>query len=64
MNIEVTAFTVSEKSIITLGLQPRVTGLLQHLGDDSLDCCTEKYEIIVLLPNSEHEQNEIGVRKE
>ena len=63
MNIKVTAFTVSEKSINTLGLQPRVTGLLQHFGDDSFDCCTEKYEIVVL-PNSENEQNEIGVRKE
>ena len=23
-------------------------------GDSSFDCCTERYEILVLLPNSEH----------
>ena len=25
----------------------------QHRGGDSFDCCTERYEIVVLLPNSE-----------
>ena len=25
----------------------------QHRGCDSFDCCTERYEIFVLLPNSE-----------
>ena len=25
----------------------------QHKGGDSYDCCTERYEIVVLLPNSE-----------
>ena len=25
----------------------------QHRGCDSFDCCTERYEIVVLLPNSE-----------
>ena len=25
----------------------------QHLVGDSFDCCTERYEIVVLLPNSE-----------
>ena len=29
------------------------SGHPQHLGGDSFDCCTERYEIIVLLPNSE-----------
>ena len=29
-------------------------GHLQYRGDDSFDCCTERYEIVVLLPNSEH----------
>ena len=24
----------------------------QHRGGDSFDCCTERYEIVVLLPNS------------
>ena len=30
-----------------------VTGHPQHRGCDSFDCCIERYEIIVLLPNSE-----------
>ena len=25
----------------------------QHREGDSFDCCTERYEIVVLLPNSE-----------
>ena len=29
------------------------SGHPQHLGCDSFDCCTERYEIVVLLPNSE-----------
>ena len=29
------------------------SGHPQHRGCDSLDCCTEKYEIVVSLPNSE-----------
>ena len=28
------------------------SGHLQHQGGDSFDCCTERYEIVVLLPNS------------
>ena len=37
-------------------LRPRATvpsGHPQHRGCDSFDCCTERYEIVVLLPNSE-----------
>ena len=29
------------------------SGHPQHRGGDSFDCCTERYEIVVLLPNSE-----------
>ena len=29
------------------------SGHPQHRGGDSFDCCTERYEIAVLLPNSE-----------
>ena len=29
------------------------SGHPQHRGNDSFDCCTERYEIVVLLPNSE-----------
>ena len=29
------------------------SGHPQHRGGDSIDCCTERYEIVVLLPNSE-----------
>ena len=29
------------------------SGHPQHQGCDSFDCCTESYEIFVLLPNSE-----------
>ena len=29
------------------------SGHPQHRGCDSFDCCTERYEIVVLLPNSE-----------
>ena len=29
------------------------SGHPQHRGGDSFDCCTEMYEIVVLLPNSE-----------
>ena len=29
------------------------SGQPQHRGCDSFDCCTERYEIVVLLPNSE-----------
>ena len=29
------------------------SGHSQHRGGDSFDCCTERYEIVVLLPNSE-----------
>ena len=29
------------------------SGHPQHLVGDSFDCCTERYEIVVLLPNSE-----------
>ena len=28
------------------------SGHSQHRGGDSFDCCTERYEIVVLLPNS------------
>ena len=28
------------------------SGHPQHRGGDSFDCCTERYEIVVLLPNS------------
>ena len=30
-----------------------VSGHPQHRGCDSFDCCTDRYEIVVLLPNSE-----------
>ena len=29
------------------------SGHAHHLGCDSFDCCTERYEIVILLPNSE-----------
>ena len=29
------------------------SGHPQHRGCESFDCCTERYEIVVLLPNSE-----------
>ena len=29
------------------------TCISQHRGCNSFDCCTERYEIVVLLPNSE-----------
>ena len=29
------------------------SGQPQHRGGDSFDCCTERFEIVVLLPNSE-----------
>ena len=29
------------------------SGHPQHRGGDSFDCCTERFEIVVLLPNSE-----------
>ena len=29
------------------------SGHPQHRGGDSFDCCAERYEIVVLLPNSE-----------
>ena len=29
------------------------SGHPQHRGCDSFDCCTKRYEIVVLLPNSE-----------
>ena len=29
------------------------SGHPQHRESDSLDCCTERYELVVLLPNSE-----------
>ena len=29
------------------------SGHSQHRGGDTFDCCTERYEIVVLLPNSE-----------
>ena len=29
-------------------------GHLQHRGDGSFDCCIKRYEIVVLLPNSDH----------
>ena len=28
------------------------SGHSQHRGGESFDCCTERYEIVVLLPNS------------
>ena len=31
----------------------RASGHPQHRGGDSFDCCTERYKIVVLLPNSE-----------
>ena len=33
-----------------------VSGHPQHLVGDSFDSCTERYEIVVLLPNSEQYQ--------
>ena len=31
----------------------RASGHPQHRGCDSFDCCTERYEIVVLFTNSE-----------
>ena len=31
-----------------------VSGHPQHRGGDHFDCCTKRYGIVVLLPNSEH----------
>ena len=41
---------------VARGRRPRAnsaSGHPQHRGGDSFDCCTERYEIVVLLPNSE-----------